>query len=293
MELVTKVKQHKLPTVIISIIIFGIIFLSIFLSSRPNAEELVNEFESAIQQGDIEALEKMIKTEDKEMEITKEHANQLVSYTKDDSEYMKELVFIMKAQAAILENDQVAKGQNPIFRYATEGEIKKAGDFYVTKKEGLFSSYEIYARPYSLTISTNEVGATLKLNDKKVLTTKKENLETTIQYLPPGIYTVTGSKEYKYADIHTKEEITLFEDNDFNSSIELDVTGEKVAVESTIEDVSIFVNGKDIGKKAYVNKDNGGFFGNDSIEEEEKFGPVSTDGSIKIHGEVTYFLGDL
>ncbi|MFS0763484.1 hypothetical protein [Peribacillus phoenicis] len=64
--------------------------------------------------------------------------------------------------------------------------------------------------------------------------TKEGNLKTTIQSLPPGIYTVTGSKKYEYAEINAKEEINLFEDDTFSKSVSLELTGEQLAIESDV-----------------------------------------------------------
>ncbi|WP_350302987.1 hypothetical protein [Peribacillus frigoritolerans] len=64
--------------------------------------------------------------------------------------------------------------------------------------------------------------------------TKEGNLKTTIQSLPPGIYTVTGSEKYEYAEINAKEEINLFEDDTFSKSVSLELTGEQLAIESDV-----------------------------------------------------------
>lgn len=80
------------------------------------------------------------------MGITKDNLEQLIAYVKDEPSYLKDINFIMKGQAAILEKDQNAKSQNPIFEMATEGEILKAEDYYISKGEGLFSSYNILCK---------------------------------------------------------------------------------------------------------------------------------------------------
>ncbi|PEJ36619.1 hypothetical protein CN689_03995 [Peribacillus butanolivorans] len=286
MEIMTKVKQHKVITTILAFVIFGIILLTIISTNQPTSEELVNDFERAIIEGDVKTLEKLLDTEDKEMKLTEKGSKQLISYAQEDPEYLKELIFIMKAQAAILDQNQAAKTQNPIFQHATEGEILEAGDYYVKKSEGLFSSPHIYTRSYSLTVSVEEPKSTIKIENKKVLTTTKNRLETTLHHLPPGTYNVSASKKYKYATVTDKEKIQLFEEDEFKDNVALDVSGNRVAIESNADNVSIFVNGKDTGEKATVVRES-----SSNSSEEVLFGPFSNNGATKIHGEVSYPWG--
>lgn len=292
MEIVKKNKQRKLTVIIGAVFLLGIITISIIFANRPSSEDLVNEFENAVLTSDTNTLEKLIESPNKDMKVTKEDVEQFISYAKDNNEYTQELVFILHAQRAILEEDNQARLQNPIFENATEGEIKNAGDFYLEKDGGLFGGFHIYARPYSLKVSANQPDTVITLNGKKVFETKKGQLEETITGLAPSKYTITGTKKYEFANIQTKDEVSLFDDEERQSEIELDVEGKKIGVEATIENVEIFVNGKTTGKKAeMIKEDVGGLFGNSDDDEETNFGPVSTDGSIKVHGEVTYPWG--
>lgn len=254
---------------------------------------MVDDFETALRQGDIDTLKKLVRPEDKDMKITNDTLQQLVSYTKDESEYLKGHIFLLKTQAAIDEKNESAKIQNPLFNEYTEGEIKEnLGDFYLKKGSGFFSSYKIYARPYYLKVSTNVPAAVIKLKGYDDFKTKEGNLEKTYGPLMPGVYTITGSKKYKYANVTAKKEITLFNDDERKDSVELDLTGKKITVESSVENVDVFLNGESTGEKASVYKIVNGLFGSQKQNEEEKqFGPLSTDGSIKIHGEVKYPWG--
>ncbi|MDM5196521.1 hypothetical protein QUF79_00200 [Fictibacillus enclensis] len=284
----TPKRGKRISLILASLFLVGMIAVIIFNFTRPTGDELVNKFEAAVNEGDLDTLKDLVGSKE-DVTITKGNLKQLTAYAKDEPDYLKELIFIMKAQTAIEEKDKEAKSQNQLFKYATEGEILKAGDYYITKKDGLFSSYHIYARPYSLTVSSDQPGSTLKLNNKKVLETKKDNLETTVRNLAPGTYTVQGTKKYRYAEIHSKDEVNLFEDNEFNKEVSLELTGEKIPIVSDVEGVSIFVNGKDTGKKATF-QDEGGLFGS-SDEDEETYGPFSSDGSVKIYGEAKYPWG--
>lgn len=268
-------KFTKLTIAILIIILIGIAVVFAINLSRPNGEELVNKFETAVNQGDIDTLDSLVK-DSKEVKVTKENLRQLVDYAKDEPNYLKETVSIMNAQISIEEKD-------------VKTEIKSKGDYYIIKEDGLFSSYQIYARPYSLTISSDQADTVINVNGDDVLKTKENNLETTVKNLAPGSYIVKASKKYEFAEMDVEKEIHLFEDNKFNKSVSLEVTGKELAIESSVKDISVFVNGKDTGKKALIKQDN--LYGNNQDEKNELFGPFSTDGSIKIHGEAKYPWG--
>ncbi|MGM0924631.1 MAG: TcaA 3rd/4th domain-containing protein, partial [Bacillota bacterium] len=288
METAKVSKKRKISLVILALfLIIGIAVTSYVYFSRPSGEEVVNQFEAAVNQGDIDTLEGLIKA-NKDMKLTKQNLEQLVAYAKDEPSYLKESVFIMKAQAAIKEKDKDAKSQNPIFEVATEGEILNAGDYYIAKEDGLFSSYKIHPRPYSLTVTADQADSIIKVNNKEVLTTKESNLEATLKNLPPGTYTVSGTKEYEFAKLDTSEEVNLFDESKREKSVSLDLTGEKISIESSVEGISVFVNGKDTGKKAAVTEE--GLFGTKK-DDAALFGPFSTDGSIEVHGEATFPWG--
>ncbi|MRX71133.1 hypothetical protein GJU40_02975 [Bacillus lacus] len=288
METTKKINKKKTPLIFLTfILLVGILITCFFYFSRPNGEEVVNQFETAVNQEDIETLKSLIDS-NKEIELTDQHLEQLIEFAKSEPSYLKEMIFILKAQVAIEENDKEAKAQNIIFKGATEGEILSSGDYYIEKEKGFFSSYKIHPRPYSLTITSDQPDSILKVNNKKVLTTKNDNLEATLKNLPPGIYTVSGTKEYEFAKLDTSEEINLFNDSEHEKSVSIDLTGEKITIESTVDDVSVFVNGKDTGKVATVVEES---LLNTRKDDAALFGPFSTDGSIEVHGEATFPWG--
>lgn len=292
MNLVEQVKKNKIITSIIGVVALVVIGISIILISRPSAEEVVNDFETAILKGDTNTLEKLIKPDDKNMKITKEQLQQLVSYAKDNPNYLKGHIFLLKAQAAIDKKDENARAGNPLFTEYTDGEISKLGDFQIEKSGELFSSYKIYARPYYLEVSADEPNAEIKVSGQDGFKTKEGKLKKTYGPLMPGTYLIAGSKKYRYADVKAEQEVNLFNHDNHKDSIELNLKGNKIIVESSLENVAVFVNGKDTGEKASIYKEVTGLLGKQKQNEDEnKFGPVSIDGSIEIYGVGTYPWG--
>ncbi|MFD6440678.1 hypothetical protein ACFWDG_12850 [Peribacillus sp. NPDC060186] len=108
---------------------------------------------------------------------------------------------------------------------------------------------------HSLKVSSNQPDTIIKLNGKEDFKTKNEQLEKTITFLAPSKYTVTGIKEYDFANIQTQEEVNLFDDKEHQIELELDLEGKKIDVEASIENVEIFVNDKKTGEKAEIIED--------------------------------------
>ncbi|KSU85165.1 hypothetical protein GA0061096_1359 [Fictibacillus enclensis] len=114
-------KGKKISLILLSLFLVGLIAVIIFNFSRPTGDELVNKFEAAVNQGDIGSLKDIVESKDG-VTITKDNLKQLTVYAKDEPDYLKVQVFLMKAQTAIEEKDEEAKSRNPLFERATKGE---------------------------------------------------------------------------------------------------------------------------------------------------------------------------
>lgn len=246
----------------------------ILVNRSDSGEDLISQFEKAVNEEDISTLERIIQGNDT-MEITEKHIKDLIKISKDEPDYLKDIVFNLKAQLAIYEDD----------KEATNDELLNSGDYFLTKDDGFFSSYQIEARPYSLTVSADEKADMVITNDSldnPYLKTEIDSSDTTIYNLAPGIYTVYAIKEYEYADIEAKEEIRLFGSSTFNESVSLELTGKEIEINSFVEGVSIFINDEELGEEASLIEE-----GISSGDRKTKlFGPFSTDGSITVHGEL-------
>lgn len=247
----------------------------ILVNRSDSGEDLISQFEKAVNEEDISTLERIIQGNDT-MEITEKHIKDLIKISKDEPDYFKDIVFNLKAQLAIYEDD----------KEATNDELLNSGDYFLTKDDGFFSSYQIEARPYSLTVSADEKADMVITNDSldnPYLKTEIDSYNTTIYNLAPGIYTVYAIKEYEYADIEAKEEIRLFGSSTFNESVSLELTGKEIEINSFVEGVSIFINDEELGEEASLIEE-----GISSGDKKTKlFGPFSTDGSITVHGELS------
>lgn len=289
MVVLEQIKRHKIIASAIVVAAIGILFLAISASGgSSNAAQLVSDFEKAVNEGNTGKLQKMIEPENSKMAVSESNYKQLVAYLKGHPDRLQEVVLFLRAQAAIVEKDAQARMQLPmILQVASDQEIMNYGDFYIKKTNGIFSSYKLYARPYYLTIKVQEPDTVVEVSGKKLFTSANGKLEYTYGPLMPGTYTVLGTKKYNYADIKSKYEADLFGEKDRNSTITLEV-GKKINIVSTIDNVSILINGKAVEGKA-VKVENVQSL--TSAQRELTFGPVSTDGSMTVQGEVKYPWG--
>lgn len=257
--------------------------VTVILDSRSNnGEELISHFEKAVNEGDVKTLEGMIQG-DKNQKISKQNIEDLIKISKVDPVYLEEVVFLMETQLMIIEsNEKVDKMDSSLFKGGRD--LLNTGNYYITKEDGFFSSYQIKARPYSLTVSSSQEDAVIKINNAEILKTNKNNTETTVN-VAPGIYKIHGIKKYEFTDIETIEEIQLFRGSTFDESVSLDLSaeGREIQITSYLEDVSIFIDGEDTEKKAAFLEDEFSY-----LEDKNKkfFGPFPFDESVTVHGEL-------
>lgn len=256
--------------------IAGLILLIFLIASPSDPQELVKEFELAVATGDVDTVESMIDL-DGDLEMDEKRIKQFVDHMqKNEKDYM-ELTWLLNAQAAHhAESDDV-------LNYATDGmtveEMMNAGTYYVKKTEIplLPDQYSIGVRPYYLQLKTTEPGVKVKVDGEKAFTSKKGTLEKRYGPVMPGIYKVDAKKKFEYADLSTSDEINIFDEHTDKKlvSVDLELIGETIEVESNVGDTLLFVNGKKVGK----------------VEKFEAFGPVSKNGTITLHGEQTFPWG--
>ncbi|MET3699681.1 hypothetical protein SAMN05877753_101109 [Bacillus oleivorans] len=100
MELVQKAKQHKkILLAFLAFIAIGIIVLSIIANSQPSTEEVINDFESALFEGNTENLKELIHTESDNVQLSDSFYEHLVAYVQEDPDYAAETVAVLKGQA--------------------------------------------------------------------------------------------------------------------------------------------------------------------------------------------------
>jgi uncharacterized membrane protein YvbJ len=246
----------------LSVILIGVICLIIcaYIAGAylMDPRDKVMRFEQAVRNGDVKTLSGLIHSPESKLEIDEKHIKDLITYSKENQEYLPELVSSMLTQI----NDE----ENGITN------IGGGRDYYFkrTKIPLFYSLYTIQIRPYFLEISTNEPGATIKVDNKQVFKTTDKEKTYTWGPLMPGIYKTYAEKKYPYALLSQENIISAFNEETATSKSDLELNGGNLTLESNFENTKIFINGKAIGK---------------TVKELPEIGPVSFNGTIRIHGE--------
>lgn len=277
-------QQHK-PVVysgLILLIVILIIAFKTFSSGSP--EEVIQDFSQAVEQGDADALRGLLSPDHEEMEVDEKKLKQYIHLMQTEQGAYEDQLQLLEAQKNL--HDPKSKtsaggshyGADEMYKMSIS-EIKKSGAYYLKKEEGIFfDSYSIGVRPYYITVSTNKPGAVIKMDGEEVFKSSKGQLSKKIGPLMPGIYKLTGSKQFPYAKVKNKRTADLFlaDETQRVTEVSLNLSGKKVEVESEFSDTEVYVNGKKVGV----------------VKDLEEFGPVSVDGSVKIHGKKKFPWGE-
>lgn len=250
-------RNKKLSFILVGVICI-IICAYIAGAYLMDPRDKVAEFEQAVRNGDVNTLSSLIHSPESKLEIDEKRIKDLITYSKDNEEYLPELVSNMMMQINDEENGIPNTGGNH--------------DYYLkrTTIPLFYSLYTIEFRPYFLEVSTNEPGATVKVDDKQVFKTTEKEMTHTLGPLMPGIYKTYAEKKYPYALLSEDDIVEAFEEETATSQSDLELNGGNLKLESNFENTNIFVNGKTIGK---------------TIKEMSEIGPISFNGTIRIHGE--------
>lgn len=224
-------KEHFKIFILIFIIAF--LFLGYFLGNvRTTKEQTFRNLEIGLEEGNTSKLTDIIRVNGKK--VSKKDLAPLVSYYKGQDSSVKNII------------DQIKNG--------SESCILKL----VNKKNILGDSYYFDLKIFNLKVSSNLKEADIRINKNK-----KISSGDTLENLIPGKYTITGTINNKYGKINKEEDIVLMKDETVN----LNLDGVMLTIDSDFKDANVFINGKNSGIKVLDFKD---------------IGPIPSDGSVKV-----------
>jgi uncharacterized membrane protein YvbJ len=249
---------------IVLIIIIGLISL-IYIAGAFLSDPIdkVIAFEQAVRNGDIKQLRNLVHSPESNVEVTDKQLQDLVKYSRENKHYLPEIINNMMAQ---LNDEKIGIPST------------STSDYYLkaTKIPLFYTQYMIEFRPYFIEISTNEAGAILKVDNKKVFTTTEAQKEFTYGPVMPGNYKVSAEKQAPFALLKEEQQYSIFERLSSTADIDLSLTGGTLVLESNFDETAIFVNGKSIGK---------------TIKEMSEISPISFNSTIRVHGEQQFPWG--
>ena len=264
--------QNKQPTFLnkkgfwILAIIIVILLAALFVGykiydSKNHPSKIVQEFENAIEQKDTKKVVQLLNSGQDEMEV--KEGKILLNYYEAHPDIYADTIQLLREEAVALEDNElmVTKKKKNVFLSIKETENKWL----------LFNQYGLSFKPVYFKITVNQPEVSITLNDQKQGDIKKGEKKTLGPFLPIE-HEIIGTYKGKYGSATVKEVINPSDYDEKTIPVELDVTGNEVSLSSNYDDAIVFINGESTGK---------------TVNDLSTVGPVLTDGTVKIHAEVT------
>ncbi|USB33054.1 hypothetical protein [Paenibacillus sp. YPG26] len=230
-------------------------------------ERLVSRLELALQAKDGKKAASLLTSNDKQLVINETSVKSLMAYLAKHPDEQSRLIQELKAQA-----------KQPDEAYSSGAiSLEKEG-----RKLLIYNNYELNVNPVYLKLGTNYKDVSLLVDSKEVAKSDKEYYEKTVGPYVPGTYKLEARLKTDFVDLVKSEEVDLFgSGSEYSENLELQ--GEDVTIstglgaESGLKG-SLIINGKDVGLDPF---------------EQSSFGPVMTDGSVKLAIEGEYPWGKM
>lgn len=145
---------------------------------------------------------------------------------------------------------------------------RETGDFSIKEEKKLIgSNYYVKIKTYSVKVISNFDKAEFSM-------ASLENIKaySSFKNVYPGLYTINGKLESEYGDIEKSKDIVVMK----NEEVSIEFPAILVTVTSTFDDGEIYVNGENTNIK---------------VGDKKEIGPLSIDGSVKMHVEKEFPWG--
>lgn len=233
-----------------------------------DGSRLAAKFEKAVKAGDAEAVASMLKPGEKDFTITKETVKPLIELMKEDTAKRNEILDDIRAQAALYKK----KNSSVVASSYADAliQIKKSGKQFL-----FFNDYDLQIKPVYVNVYTNYNGTKISVNGTEFATSDVDYYDGKIGPLMPGENTITAKYEGEYATLESEKVLTLDDPLEYYTA-DLELKGKEIYVTSNNRDAAIFIEGKDTGL---------------TTSDFKGIGPITLDGSIKVHLEKEFPWG--
>lgn len=245
-------KSNKLITAII-IITIGVFFISSSIMSGFNGKDrLVDNFNKAMINKDVNKLKKYIVSSEDSLKIEDKDIKNLLYYIDKHPFYIKSITKSLYEQSREIN----------IKDHYTFELVKSGKSFF------LFDKYRIKLNPSFITIHTNYKDTEIYINRKKVGKSSENDYSKEYGPFIPNIHEIKVVYKDKYTNIDRIENLNGFTINNDKLYIDISPDGEYISLASNVKNVSLYINGKDTGLV---------------ISNSLEYGPVPLDGSVKMY----------
>ncbi|WP_160118386.1 zinc ribbon domain-containing protein [Bacillus sp. V59.32b] len=235
-----------------------------YLSSLTDPMKTVEEFEKAVKDDDTKALAKIINQGQDKHTITEKEAASYLAFLTDDNDF-NDISKELKRQAYEIDGYKVTEAVKDGYNNKLVS-VKKEDK----KKWLLYDDYFLEFYPIELVVSSNLEDTEVSLAGKKTKTLKEEDEDENLGYIFPGEHILKAVYKGEYAELTSEDELDFSDAYENELVVDIEIDSTSLYLYSNDDDAVLFVNGKSTGEK---------------IADMDSFGPVATDGSIKLHAE--------
>ncbi|WP_462410835.1 zinc ribbon domain-containing protein [Neobacillus sp. Marseille-QA0830] len=255
------------------LLIAGVVVLGVLFGGYKAGENLtskdrkIEKVETALIEKDQDKLASLLVSTDKKLEIDQDSLKGLMKFLEENPDRVQDIVETLKSQSKYY--DSVKSDSKNSQSYIEE--TMDSGLFNLRKngKTLFYDKYEITIKPVYMSLATNYEKTELKVNGKKVATANKNNFSKTVGPFVPGYYTVEASLKNDYVTLKNKQNVLLTGGD--KQEVDAYLEGKDVTLYSDIDDSGlkgkVLLNGKELKVNPFS---------------EQSFGPILTDGSLKL-----------
>lgn len=242
-------KGAKISIISSAALIVLLVVAHFVLNHIFSPDRLIDNFEEALKDKDVDALVEMLSADHKDVKIDKKAVEAYLGYFEDNKDDEKEVIRSLERQA---------DGRSSSVHMA---KLEQDGKFLY------FDKYKIVVPTGKINVMTNVEGAKILVNGEEVGVSDSDFYEKTFGPFITGKHKVEAVLETDYLELSVDEEVTIYDDGEYFVDLYIEAEEIYFYVPNIGSDVKIklLINGKDVGI---------------DLNEEDSFGPVLTDGSM-------------
>lgn len=267
--LTTKAKILIGTGLFVVLLLVGVYFLGKYLTDEAR---LIERFEASAQDEKSDKLFELLSGANEEIKFDKKTADGLIAYFKSNSSVVAKVTKELEEQA-----EQLRSGEEEAF-----DDDEDASFIYLAKKDEkrwlIYDDYELRVKRYMVPVQTNFDGAKILVDGKETAVASGDGTPVELGPFLPGEYSIEAVYQGEYTTLKNEDKVSLFPLSGYNDTVELELEGEYFYVDSNYGGARIHINGESIGL---------------FVDDGEDIGPISLDGSNKLHLEAEYPWGTM
>src|SRR5699024_8515165 len=188
-------------------LIFGLIAVAVMFvlligtyfvgQSKTSVSKFLNDFETAIEENDVEMLSSMLTVDHEELEPTNESLEAFIQLYQSKPSELTSLMNHLKSQAHTEYVSTV--GIHPV-------DLKKDGKKYL-----FFDNYQLSITPVYLKVATNYKDTEFIINGEVIATADSDNFSEDVGPFIPGEYTVEAVLDTGVFHLQEEEKVQIME----------------------------------------------------------------------------------